>query len=346
MGISDDPATIVQHMLYRIQQVNRLSIDNDNANKDDPILDLVIDNVVVGKMTYTKAQVLCQIQPNQSPVFCLVDNHNAPSRPIVTLSSTIASNCAARTAAVQQVMETLRDSNTTSLSHTWRNEMYPVAESFEAPPKLLIERACIPWLGALEYGVHINGMIASNNNNHPTTTTTTATQDDTKDYRTLPRLWMARRSATKPTYPNMVDHIVAGGQPAGISIWDNAIKECAEEAGISSEMAQQGLRPVGAVSYATRTTTNDQGITRAVMFIYDLYLPADFRPKVVDGEVQEFFTFSINDMIQCLHPHTTDPMKPNCYLVLIDWLLRHGHISPDTPGYLDVLRNLRNGDCQ
>ena len=26
------------------------------------------------------------------------------------------------------------------------------------------------------------------------------------------RLWLARRSATKPTWPGMLDHIVAGGQ--------------------------------------------------------------------------------------------------------------------------------------
>lgn len=44
------------------------------------------------------------------------------------------------------------------------------------------------------YGVHINGYVgdAAAAGGH--------------------RLWVARRSATKPTWPGMLDHIVAGGQ--------------------------------------------------------------------------------------------------------------------------------------
>eukprot|EP00984_Skeletonema_dohrnii_P003890 scaffold1339_cov129-Skeletonema_dohrnii-CCMP3373.AAC.1 len=30
-------------------------------------------------------------------------------------------------------------------------------------------------------------------------------------------MWMARRSKTKSKFPSMLDHIVAGGQPAGLS---------------------------------------------------------------------------------------------------------------------------------
>ena len=41
-----------------------------------------------------------------------------------------------------------------------------------------------------------------------------------------------------------------------------------------------------------------------------------------------------------------DEMKPNCYLCVIDYLLRKGFISPDDPGYLDVFRELRSGSCQ
>jgi hypothetical protein len=32
--------------------------------------------------------------------------------------------------------------------------------------------------------------------------------------------------------------------------------------------------------------------------------------------------------------------------VIIDYLVRHGHLSPDTPGYLDVVRELRSGACR
>ena len=36
----------------------------------------------------------------------------------------------------------------------------------------------------------------------------------------------------------MYDHIVAGGQPYGISPFDNVIKECEEEASIPLELAR------------------------------------------------------------------------------------------------------------
>jgi len=46
------------------------------------------------------------------------------------------------------------------------------------------------------------------------------------------------------------DHIVAGGQPHGLSPTANIIKECEEEASIPLELART-LKPVGAVSYTT-----------------------------------------------------------------------------------------------
>jgi hypothetical protein len=33
---------------------------------------------------------------------------------------------------------------------------------------------------------------------------------------------------------------------------------------------------------------------------------------------------------------------PYVNAVIIDYLVRHGHLSPDTPGYLDVVRELRS----
>ena len=57
-------------------------------------------------------------------------------------------------------------------------------------------------------------------------------------------MWMARRSPTKSKYPNMLDHIVAGGQPVGIGLMDNVVKECMEEAGIPEDVTRAGIRPV------------------------------------------------------------------------------------------------------
>lgn len=40
----------------------------------------------------------------------------------------------------------------------------------------------------------------------------------------------------------------------------------------------------------------------------------------------------------------TQQYKPNCNLVIIDFLVRHGAITPDMPGYLELVRGLRAGD--
>jgi len=75
-------------------------------------------------------------------------------------------------------------------------------------------------------------------------------------------LWVARRSSTKPTWPGKLDHIVAGGQPYGLSLVENVVKECQEEAGIPECLAKKAI-PVGVVSY---TSLQQAGIKRDVLF--------------------------------------------------------------------------------
>lgn len=75
--------------------------------------------------------------------------------------------------------------------------MYPVLGRFDEAPCLLVERAAAAPLGLRAYGVHVNGFVAGGDGRE--------------------RLWVARRSWNKPTWPGMLDHIVAGGQPYGIS---------------------------------------------------------------------------------------------------------------------------------
>jgi hypothetical protein len=86
---------------------------------------------------------------------------------------------------------------------------------------------------------------------------------------------------------------------------------------------------------------------RIVLFCFDLYLYKNFQPKPVDGEVEAFYLYNIKkDVIPMMSPTYHDPMKPNCYLVVADFLIRHGYVSPDIPGYLDIVRELRTGVCQ
>ena len=61
-------------------------------------------------------------------------------------------------------------------------------------------------------------------------------------------IWVPRRAYDKPTFPGELDNTVAGGQPAHIGIFENLIKECAEEASIPRALAEQA-KAVGVVAY-------------------------------------------------------------------------------------------------
>jgi hypothetical protein len=59
-------------------------------------------------------------------------------------------------------------------------------------------------------------------------------------------------------------------------------------------------------------------------------------------QVEEFFRWPLDKVIDTVA--NTQLYKPNCNLVVIDFLIRHGAISPDMPGYLDVVRGIKAGD--
>jgi 8-oxo-dGTP pyrophosphatase MutT (NUDIX family) len=209
-----------------------------------------------------------------------------------------------------------------------------ISKVFVVCPKILIPQ----WVEELEakfgikaYGVHVNGYVRRRD---------AATGKDA----TL--LWVARRSAAKPTWPGKLDHIVAGGQPHGLSLAANVVKECQEEAGIPAALAAAAA-PVGAVSY---TALQPVGLKRDVLFCYDLELPQDFVPEPQDGEVAEFFLMTLQEVAAAVAagtpaPEDTGAYKDNCNLVVIDFLIRHGALAPDAPGYLGMVRALRSGDC-
>lgn len=257
----------------------------------------------------------------KTPVFEIKEE--GASQKFLTLTSEAGTSSEERTNAVATVMTQLRDEK---FINGWRDELYPVSETFNSPVLFLMERAAVTVLGVLEYGVHINGIVQSSRNEEP-------------------KMWIARRSATKSQWPNMLDHIVAGGQPAGISLLENVVKECEEEAGIEESIVRAGVHSAGAISYEKWEPKNDK-LTRCVLFNYDLYLPSDFEPKPVDGEVQGFMLWTMDQIKESIAEDYPDPIKPNCYVVIIDYLLRTGQVSPDSKGYLDVLRELRSGDCQ
>jgi len=217
-----------------------------------------------------------------------------------------------RTQAVDSVLRRLAERDV--IRH-WRDEAYPVTTAFSVPPLLTMERAAAPLFGIRVYGLHVNGIVRHG--------------DDIG-------MWIGRRSADRAVAPGKLDQLVAGGQPAGLSLADNLVKECAEEADIPRALAETAM-PVGTISYRTAW---GEGIKRDVLFLYDLELPADFVPRNTDGEIEGFELWPLAQAAERVRD--TDDIKFNCSLVIIEFLIRHGHIAPDHPDYLEIIAGLHS----
>jgi 8-oxo-dGTP pyrophosphatase MutT (NUDIX family) len=215
-----------------------------------------------------------------------------------------------RTAAVDRVLRALRRDG---WFPGWRDEPYPVGPAF-GTWLFEMERAAVPPFGVRAYGVHVNGFVGRGAGM---------------------RLWVGRRSRNKPTFPGQLDHLVAGGQPAGLTLEENLLKECAEEASLPADLARRA-RPVGITSYLSET---DEGLRDDVLFNYDLELPPDFVPVNSDGEIGEFFLWPISRVVDELAGNAD--FKFNVAFVMIDFLIRHGFVDPEGQDYLDLVRVLR-----
>lgn len=280
--------------LERIRAANRF-----DRNRFMPF---VIDGQVHGCVRHGFAERL-----GQWPEVFTVQNHQLRLSPALAASSTPVPE---RSLALAEVCVGLRQAGVIS---GWRDELYPVCERWGAPPVLLLERAAIPFFGITAYGVHMNGFAG--------------TGEDQK-------MWIARRSRHKATGAGKLDQLVAGGQPHGIGLRANLIKECHEEAGIPASLAERA-RPVGALSYVLES---EAGLRPDIIFNFDLELPGDFQPVNTDGEVEAFYCREVRGVMATVE--ATREFKFNCALVQIDFLIRHGHIPADHPDYEAICTGL------
>ncbi|HEX6121335.1 MAG TPA: DUF4743 domain-containing protein [Dongiaceae bacterium] len=211
-----------------------------------------------------------------------------------------------RSAAVGDVA---RDLYEAGLFAGWRNEWFPVLTRFGAPPLMRLERAAVPIFGVPAFGVHMNGFV--------------------RDGGRL-KLWVGTRAADRPVEPGKLDHLVAGGVPLGMGVQECLVKECEEEASIPAALAARAT-PVGAIRYRME---HEGWLRNDTMFVYDLELPADFTPVNRDGEIARFRLMALDEVEFILS--AGEEFKFNVALVLIDFLIRHGHIGPAHPDYSDL----------
>ncbi|MTI11303.1 NUDIX hydrolase [Curvivirga aplysinae] len=197
----------------------------------------------------------------------------------------------------------------------WWDELYPLVQAYGHEPIAELERGGCPYLGMRSWGVHMTGYVSKPDGLY---------------------LWVAKRSMSKRNDPGMLDNMVAGGQPLGLSIKDNMQKECEEEAGIPLSLSQH-LKPVGSITYCYE---HKHGLKPDQIFNFDLELPEDFIPQAMDGEVDSFTLMPVHEVMELISQ--TDDMKYNCNLVFIDFFIRHGYLHADNePEYSDICLGLQ-----
>ena len=211
-----------------------------------------------------------------------------------------------RSKAVAPVLQALHNKG---VIDSWVGEAYAVSHDFKEEPRFLMERAAVSFFGVRGFGVHLNGLVEKNDGIY---------------------IWIARRTKAKPFWPGKLDQMVAGGQPFGIGLMENIIKESAEEAAIPENLAKQA-EYVGEIHYRGQSK---RGMNVDTLFNYDLWLPEDFVPENTDGEVDEFILMPLEGMAHITD--TTTEFKDNCNLVNIDLLLRRGLIGQTHPDYDEI----------
>ncbi|PWN29688.1 hypothetical protein BDZ90DRAFT_209408, partial [Jaminaea rosea] len=206
---------------------------------------------------------------------------------------------------------------------TWENkETVPNERAFE------LERAACALFGLATFGVHmtayVDGSSASKSGNAGSTEGL--------------RLWTPRRSPTKATWPSYLDNSVAGGITSGDSPYESMVRECWEEAGLPADLVRQHLRQTGVITYVYRTP--EGYLQPEVEYTYDLPLPADVRLRPEDGEAEDFRLMEVDEVLQRMGK---GEFKPNCALVVIDFLVRHGIVTvQEEPRYMEVVALLHN----
>ncbi len=168
----------------------------------------------------------------------------------------------------------------------WRNERYRIAGLFD------IERAAARPFGLATQAVHVNAVVVND------------------------RMWLARRSFSKPTDPGMLDNLVGGGIGAALSVQETLVKEAWEEAGIPGDLARRAT--AGGTVELLREVA--EGVQSERIHVYDLELPPDFAPANQDGEVAEFRLVPLAEARRLIDE--TDEITVDAALVALDYFNR------------------------
>ncbi len=188
-----------------------------------------------------------------------------------------------------------------------------MATHYGAPELLRVERAASRPFGFTAYAAHLNGFTRRGGAVHT---------------------WVSRRAADKSIDPGRLDNLVGGRIAAGFTVDETMRKEAWEEAGIPPALLE-ALYCAGAVRVEYLVP---EGLHREILFVHDLWLPAEFAPANQDGEVSEIQLMRNEEVVERI---LEGEFTLDAGAVMIDGLIRQGVPLPEDPQYLELLRLLK-----
>lgn len=211
------------------------------------------------------------------------------------------------TLALSSLVTRAIDEGTFAILHRQHSELYPIVG---ANYPVAIERFARSLFGIIARGAHL--------------TVYTPTEAGLK-------IWVPRPSAHLFTYPNCLDTTVAGGVTAGEGPFECIVREAAEEASLSENLVRDAAHSCGVLSYISmRDYGGDDengSISPDLIYVYDLEVTPGVILKPGDDEVGEFYLWDVDEVRRGL---ARGEFKANSAVVMIDFLMRHGAITPDT----------------
>lgn len=148
-------------------------------------------------------------------------------------------------------------------------------------------------------------------------------------------IWIAKRSKNLVVAPGLLDNIIAGDLPKGISPKENMIKEAWKEARLPEALTKKAR----AKEFISYVSTSPRGITPELIFIYDLELSPTVIPIANEDEVESFSCMPASEVYELVK--NTGHFKANSALIMIDFLIRKNIITPSEPDYQQLKTYLK-----
>lgn len=230
------------------------------------------------------------------------------------------SNTDERSNNLSKIVQHWRENKSFKILSGWRNELYPV---YGPGHEVLfnVERAATPLFGVVTYGVHMTVYVRGPDGL---------------------MIWVPRRAATKQTYGGMLDNTVAGGIASGEGPLESLVREASEEASLPEDLVRRHARAVGTVTYwhdRDARAGGEVGLSQPECeYVYDLEVGPGTRPQPQDQEVESFALYTVSEVERLLRE---GQFKPNCALVLLDFFVRHGILTPENEkDYIGIVARL------